>query len=71
MYFDDNKASNVSFNEKMSTSHDNTFGMDLEPLEASMNNVYITSLEERAESVGFKIIITKESHADVSLMSSR
>mgnify|MGYP004717748873 CR=1 FL=1 len=44
LHFDENDASNMSFNEKISISHDNAFGMKFEPQEASMNDLYITNV---------------------------
>ena len=60
LYFDKNDASNVCFNEKMSISHDIAFGMKFEPQEVSMNDSYITSLEECVTNEGSKVIIAKK-----------
>ena len=50
LHFDENDASNVSFNEKISISHDNAFGMKFELQEASMNDSYITNVFNGPES---------------------
>ena len=69
LHFDDNNTSNISFNEYISISHDNIFGINFEPEKESMNDVYLIPLEECGESEGSRNIILQEIHADVPLVS--
>ena len=69
--FDDNDNFDRCFNKKIFISHDNAFGMKFEPQEASMNDLYITPLEDCLKSVGSKVIVIQERQANVSLVSSQ
>ena len=71
LYFDQSDASNVCFNEEISISYDNEFGMKFEPQETSINDSYIILLEDCVKNVGSKVIIAQESHMDVPLVNTQ
>ena len=58
LHFDENDKSNVSFNKKISISHDNIFGANFESQEVSINKSFLTPLKNCVDSISFKGIIT-------------
>mgnify|MGYP004709482369 CR=1 FL=1 len=54
LHFDENDASSLCFNEKVSISHDCIYGSNVQPQEMSMNDSHLTPLEKCFEEVSFK-----------------
>ena len=60
LHFDDDNASNLSFNEEMSVSHDNISGTNIEPQEMSIKGPYLTSLEKCLKIHVLQIILLNQ-----------
>ena len=71
LHFDENDASNIRFNEKLSISQDQILGTNFETQEMSINDSFFIPLEECVKSIGSKYIVTQERQADVPLVSTQ
>ena len=71
LHFDENDTSNVSFNEEISISHDNTFGTNFESQDISINDSCFIPFEECVESIGSKGIVAQETLMASPLVSTQ
>ena len=66
-----NDESYLHFNDEISISHDDIFGMNLEPQEEGVNDAILTPLEECVDSAYSNDIFPQQVHKDDPLVNSQ
>ena len=69
VHFDENDESYLHFNDEISISHDDVFGMNFEPQEECINDAILAPFEECFNSAGSNDIFPQKDHEDVPLVN--